>query len=227
MSLEEIYAQVQQSTPRAIFALKPDYTPHDLKVAYRALALRLHPDKCSDDDLRELHTALFKRVQDAYEQLLAKGLGSSDPTSPESSTHEEDQGEASSETHSEEDDQFSSFETKPATCGWSAEEFKRYFRAMDEVRARDQAMWEEIERPTLPRRRGPCMSKKTAERVQRVRQERCAEHERFVMRHQLDIRLWTLAEAQAKFRKRRASLQAAMREEYSLSHSEDDQEWED
>ncbi|KAF7189286.1 hypothetical protein HII31_09439 [Pseudocercospora fuligena] len=226
LTLQEVYTQVQQSTPCAVFALKPDYTPHDLKVAYRALALRLHPDKCGDDSLRDLHTALFKRVQDAYEQLLAKGPGSSVPTSPESSTVPEESGETSSEAISD-DAEFASFETKPATCGWSAEDFKRYFRALDELRARDQAMWEEIERPTLPKRHTPCMSKKTAERVRRVRQERCAEHETFMMRHLLDMRLWDLAEARSKLRKRMASLHPKCEEEQSSSRSDIEQEWED
>ncbi|KXT03514.1 hypothetical protein AC578_1616 [Pseudocercospora eumusae] len=219
LTLHEIYSQVQQSTPCAVFALKPDHTPHDLKLAYRALALRLHPDKCSHDNLRDFHSDLFKRVQDAYEQLLSKGP---DPTPPASSTRQED----STATHNQ-NDEFAPFETKPTTCRWSAEDFKRYFRAMDEVRAREEAMWEEIERPKLPKRKIPCMSKGTAERVRRVRQERCAEHERFLMRYRLDMRLWDLAEARLSFRKRRVSLQAGMKGEQMPIGDEGEQEWEE
>jgi len=39
-----------------------------IRPAYKALALALHPDKCQAD-LRELHTTLFQKVQDAYETL--------------------------------------------------------------------------------------------------------------------------------------------------------------
>ncbi|KXT16139.1 hypothetical protein AC579_5102 [Pseudocercospora musae] len=162
LTSQEIYTQVQQSALCAVFAVKPDHTPHDLKVAYRALALRLHPDKCSNGKLRDRHTELFKRVQDAYEQLISKGPDSPNPTPTESWTHQEDSSGTSDHNDSEHDE-FCSFETKPMTSSWSVEDFKRYFRAMDEVRAREKAMWEEMERPTLPKRRSPCMSKKTAE----------------------------------------------------------------
>lgn len=48
------------------------WTVADFRIAYRALALRLHPDKCPPSQA-ELHTRLFAKVQNAYEDLCTKG----------------------------------------------------------------------------------------------------------------------------------------------------------
>lgn len=44
----------------------------DFRIAYRALALRLHPDKCPPSQA-ELYTRLFAKVQNAYEDLCKQG----------------------------------------------------------------------------------------------------------------------------------------------------------
>ncbi|KAF7187796.1 hypothetical protein HII31_10696 [Pseudocercospora fuligena] len=45
-------------------------TKAELRDIYRSLALRLHPDKAQDVDLRERHTQLFQKIQSAYEICL-------------------------------------------------------------------------------------------------------------------------------------------------------------
>lgn len=67
--LATIYLQIEYATdPLATFGLFGDATASDIRTAYRALALRLHPDKCALAQ-REFHTGLFQKVQEAYDGL--------------------------------------------------------------------------------------------------------------------------------------------------------------
>lgn len=75
MEIKKLYLQVDGSgTSLGILGLSRSghWTLEDYKIVYRSLALRLHPDKCSSDQT-DLHTRLFKIVQNAYEDLCEKG----------------------------------------------------------------------------------------------------------------------------------------------------------
>jgi DnaJ-class molecular chaperone len=54
-----------KQTPYEILNITPDATRDEIKVAYRKLALKYHPDKCKDDDAEQK----FKRIHAAYEIL--------------------------------------------------------------------------------------------------------------------------------------------------------------
>lgn len=77
VNLADIYRQVDQSSPLAILGLKPGASIPDVRAAYRFLALILHPDKC-DWDLRDKHSELFQKVQEAFETLQANPPDPSD-----------------------------------------------------------------------------------------------------------------------------------------------------
>jgi len=73
--MKSLYLQVDGSrTSLDILGLSASisWTVADFRIAYRALALRLHPDKCPPSQA-ELHTRLFAKVQNAYEDLCTKG----------------------------------------------------------------------------------------------------------------------------------------------------------
>ena len=47
-----------------------DATEAEIRDAYRALALRVHPDKAPSGSLRELHTSLFQKLLESCGTLL-------------------------------------------------------------------------------------------------------------------------------------------------------------
>jgi curved DNA-binding protein CbpA len=53
--------------PYNALGLAKDATPESIKKAYRKLALRLHPDKCTDDSQKAHNTEEFHKVQQAYD----------------------------------------------------------------------------------------------------------------------------------------------------------------
>ena len=53
-----------------ILEVPPSATPHDVKKAYRRLALQYHPDKNPDNEAAESH---FKEIQEAYHILSDPG----------------------------------------------------------------------------------------------------------------------------------------------------------
>lgn len=76
--LPTIYLQIEYAdSPFTTLGVGADSTEADIRDAYRALALRIHPDKAPLDSLRELHTSLFQKVQAAYDDLLRNHLGQS------------------------------------------------------------------------------------------------------------------------------------------------------
>ncbi|PPJ54978.1 hypothetical protein CBER1_05640 [Cercospora berteroae] len=70
-SLHLIIWQVKRNrSPYAILGLQPEATEREVTIAYRKLALLLHPDKCPDEKLKELHTQLFVKVDEAKDAIL-------------------------------------------------------------------------------------------------------------------------------------------------------------
>ncbi|EME77430.1 uncharacterized protein MYCFIDRAFT_85131 [Pseudocercospora fijiensis CIRAD86] len=66
-------------------------TKAEIRDTYRSLALLLHPDKAQDEELREQHTQVFQKIQEAYEVCLSEiihvkgGIPESEPAAlPES-----------------------------------------------------------------------------------------------------------------------------------------------
>lgn len=57
-------ATLSRSTATSLLALHGQFTPADLKKAYREASLRCHPDKAGTAS-----TEAFQRIQDAYEVL--------------------------------------------------------------------------------------------------------------------------------------------------------------
>ncbi|KAF7186672.1 hypothetical protein HII31_11904 [Pseudocercospora fuligena] len=70
--LPTLYLQIQYAnSPYEILGISSQpSTASALRDVFRALALRIHPDKAPSSQLRELHTSLFQKVFDAYETLL-------------------------------------------------------------------------------------------------------------------------------------------------------------
>jgi curved DNA-binding protein CbpA len=52
-----------------VLGVPKDATPEQIKIAYRKLALKYHPDKQSTDEARERSTVLFVKFSNAYEIL--------------------------------------------------------------------------------------------------------------------------------------------------------------
>ena len=70
-SLHQIIWQVKRNrSPYAILGLQPEATEREVTIAYRKLALLLHPDKCPDEKQKELHTQLFVKVDEAKDAIL-------------------------------------------------------------------------------------------------------------------------------------------------------------
>ncbi|KAH3901916.1 Xdj1p SCDLUD_001700 [Saccharomycodes ludwigii] len=53
----------------AILECSSDATTEEIKRSYRKLALKYHPDKCTDESLRIKHETIFKKISEAYEVL--------------------------------------------------------------------------------------------------------------------------------------------------------------
>jgi hypothetical protein len=65
----------QDDTPRGILGVSLTATWAEIKKAYRALVMKVHPDQCAQTGLSvEDATERFKRVQAAY-AVLANQLG--------------------------------------------------------------------------------------------------------------------------------------------------------
>ena len=76
--LSTLYLQIEYAdSPFATFGISNDSTEAEVRDAFHALALRIHPDKAPSDNLRELHTSLFQKVQAAYNELLEDHFGQS------------------------------------------------------------------------------------------------------------------------------------------------------
>lgn len=74
-----VYLQIELSeTPFAILGVSDQATEPEIREKYLALALIIHPDKASNDKLRELHTSLFQKVQSAYNEILKTHSGQQD-----------------------------------------------------------------------------------------------------------------------------------------------------
>jgi curved DNA-binding protein CbpA len=69
--LTTLYLQIEYGEiPTAVLGIGTKASEVEIREAYRALALRIHPDKAPSENLRELHTLLFQKVQTAYNPLL-------------------------------------------------------------------------------------------------------------------------------------------------------------
>lgn len=69
--LSTLYLQIEYgNTPFAVLGIGSKGSEIEIREAYRAIALRIHPDKAPSDNLREVHTLLFQKVQIAYDSLL-------------------------------------------------------------------------------------------------------------------------------------------------------------
>jgi curved DNA-binding protein CbpA len=62
MNVEEL-----PSDPYASLGVASNASTADIKAAYRRLALKYHPDKCSDDAQKEINTNEFHKIQKAYD----------------------------------------------------------------------------------------------------------------------------------------------------------------
>ena len=69
--LTTLYLQIEYGDiPAAVLGIGTRASEVEIRDAYRALALGIHPDKAPSEGLRELHTLLFQKVQTAYNSLL-------------------------------------------------------------------------------------------------------------------------------------------------------------
>jgi hypothetical protein len=61
--LSTLYPQVEYGeTLSAVLSVSTTATEAEIRDTYRALVLRIHPDKAPNDSLRKLHTLLFQKV---------------------------------------------------------------------------------------------------------------------------------------------------------------------
>jgi hypothetical protein len=68
--LSTLYLQIGcGDTLSAVLGVSSTVTEVEIRDAYRALVLRIHPDKAPDDGLRKLHTLLFQKVQSFYDAI--------------------------------------------------------------------------------------------------------------------------------------------------------------
>lgn len=120
--LLELYAQIDYSkTPFEILGLPhtESRSPKNIKAAYHALARRIHPDKCQPGQT-DLHTRLFKRVQDAYEQAMQQqSILSKEPRTPtrnhpKTKSPGENEEPTSNPEHSQGAHSFRGYRTSPA-----------------------------------------------------------------------------------------------------------------
>jgi curved DNA-binding protein CbpA len=76
--LTTLYLQIEYGDiPTAVLGVGPEAPQVGIRVAYRAIALRIHPDKAPNEGLRELHTLLFQKNQTTYDSSLETREGAS------------------------------------------------------------------------------------------------------------------------------------------------------
>jgi type II secretory pathway component HofQ len=76
--LSTLYLQIEYgNNPIAVLGISSNASDLEIRDAYRAIALEIHPDKAPSDSVREVHTLLFQKVQVAYDSLLATQDGES------------------------------------------------------------------------------------------------------------------------------------------------------
>jgi hypothetical protein len=69
--LTTLYLQIEYGDiATAVLGIGSRASEPEIRDAYRTIALRIHPDKAPNENLRELHTLLFQKVQTAYDSLL-------------------------------------------------------------------------------------------------------------------------------------------------------------
>jgi curved DNA-binding protein CbpA len=76
--LSTLYLQIEYgNNPIAVLGIGSNASDLEIRDAYRAIALKIYPDKAPSDSVREVHTLLFQKVQVAYDSLLATQDGES------------------------------------------------------------------------------------------------------------------------------------------------------
>jgi curved DNA-binding protein CbpA len=69
--LTTLYLQIEHGdNPTAVLGIGTEASDVEIRIAYRALSLRIHPDKAPSESLQELYTLLFQKIQTAYNSLL-------------------------------------------------------------------------------------------------------------------------------------------------------------
>jgi curved DNA-binding protein CbpA len=82
--LSTLYLQIEYGdTLSAVLGISSTATEVEIRDAYRALVLRIHPDKAPDDGLRKLHTLLFQKVQSFYDAIPTGGSSKSSDSVPD------------------------------------------------------------------------------------------------------------------------------------------------
>jgi molecular chaperone DnaJ len=73
--------------PYKVLGISEDATQEEIRAAYLALVKKYHPDKYTDNPLKELANEKLKEINEAYELLTKKGTTASSSSSSRQSTY--------------------------------------------------------------------------------------------------------------------------------------------
>ena len=91
--------------PYQILGVSPDATDEEIRLAYRALAKKYHPDNYVNNPLADLAAEKMKQINTAYDEIRRMRAGGSQSTSPSGSASARSEADAYRSSANENDPQ--------------------------------------------------------------------------------------------------------------------------